>query len=83
MTFDHFGNLITNITGKHVAEFEHPVVEAGGRVIPMRRTYADVIPGDYLALLNSFDALELARAEQSAAEGLGLGRGAPVVLREA
>jgi S-adenosylmethionine hydrolase len=83
VTFDNFGNLITNITAQHLAEFERPVIEAGGRVIPLRRTYADVIPGDYLALVNSFDALELARAEQSAAEGLGLGRGAPIVVREA
>ena len=34
-------------------------------------------PGEYLALVNSFGVVEIARAEQSAAEGLGLaGRGA-------
>jgi S-adenosylmethionine hydrolase len=46
----------------------------------LRRTYGDVRPGEYLALVNSFGVVELARAEQSAAEGLGLGRGAPVVI---
>ena len=39
-------------------------------------------PGEYLALVNSFGVIEIARAEQSAAEGLGLGRGAPVTVRE-
>jgi S-adenosylmethionine hydrolase len=46
------------------------------------RTYGDAQPGDYLALVNSFGVLEIARAEQSAAEGLGLSRGAPIVVRE-
>ena len=49
----------------------------------MRRTYGEVTPGEYLALVNSFGVLELARAEQSAADGLGLGRGAPVVVTPA
>ena len=80
---DHFGNLITNICSSHLDGFGDAVVEAGGRTIEVRRTYADVTPGDYLALINSFDALELARAERSAAEGLGLGRGAPVTVRKA
>ena len=48
----------------------------------MHRTYGDCTPGEYLALINSFGVLEVARAERSAAEGLGLGRGAPVVVTE-
>jgi hypothetical protein len=51
-------------------------------VFPLLRTYGDTQPGQYLALVNSFDVVEIARAEQSAADGLGLGRGAPVVVRE-
>jgi S-adenosylmethionine hydrolase len=58
----------------------HPVVRAGGRELPLRRTYSDVRPGEYLALVNSFGVIEVARAEQSAAQGLGLERGAPVVV---
>jgi len=79
---DHFGNLITNITRQHVEGFARPVVEAGGRTFELGRTYGDVTPGEFLALINSFDVLELARAEQSAADGLGLSRGAPVVVVE-
>jgi hypothetical protein len=78
ITIDHFGNLITNIDETQIASLARPIVRAGNRVIPMRRTYGEMRPGDYLALINSFGVLEIARAEQSAAEGLGLGRGAPV-----
>jgi hypothetical protein len=80
---DNFGNLITNITGAHVARVQAPVAFAGGHRFEFVRTYGDTTPGDYLALINSFDALELARAERSAAESLGLGRGAPVEVRPA
>jgi hypothetical protein len=80
ITVDHFGNLITNIDGSMIQAFRRPVVRTGGHSFPLRRTYGDVQPGDYLALINSFGVLEIARAEQSAAEALGLGRGAPVVV---
>lgn len=78
ITADNFGNLITNLDASLLASFERPVVSVSNHEIPLRRTYADVEPGQYLALINSFGVLEIARAEQSAAEGLGIGRGAPV-----
>jgi S-adenosylmethionine hydrolase len=80
VTVDHFGNLLTNIDAALIPHVPNPVVRAGGHEIPFRRTYADVRPGDYLALVNSFGVLEIARAEQSAAQGLGLGRGAPIAV---
>jgi S-adenosylmethionine hydrolase len=80
ITIDHFGNLITNIDGTSIAGLARPVVRAGNRTIPLRRTYGEMKPGEYLALINSFGVLEIARAEKSAAEGLGLGRGAPVTV---
>jgi S-adenosylmethionine hydrolase len=82
ITIDHFGNLITNIDAALIERFSRPVARTGGHSFPLRRTYGDVQPGDYLALVNSFGVVEVARAEQSAAEGLGLGRGAPVVVTE-
>jgi S-adenosylmethionine hydrolase len=82
VTIDHFGNLITNIDAAFLAGFKHAVVYAGGHALPLKRTYGDVQPGQYLALVNSFGVLEIARAEQSAAEGLGLGRGAPINVME-
>jgi len=80
ITIDHFGNLITNIDASLIEQFAQPTVRTAGHSFPLRRTYGDVRPGDYLALINSFGVVELARAEQSAAEGLGIGRGAPVVV---
>jgi hypothetical protein len=80
VTVDHFGNLLTNLDAALVAQVAMPVVRAGGQEIPLRRTYSDVRPGEYVALINSFGVLEVARAEKSAAEGLGLGRGAPIVI---
>lgn len=82
VTQDHFGNLITNIDAAMVQRFVHPVVRTGGHEFALRRTYGDVQPGDYLALINSFGVLEIAQAERSAAEALGLGRGAPVSVTD-
>lgn len=80
VTIDHFGNLITNIEASHLQGLAHPVVRVAGREFALRRTYSDVRPGDCLALVNSFGVVEIAQAERSAAEGLGLARGAPVTV---
>lgn len=82
VTTDHFGNLITNIDVEAIADLKSPRVVAGGHEFELKRTYADVRPGEYLALINSFDVVEIARAEKSAADGLGLDRGAPVIVRQ-
>lgn len=82
ITQDHFGNLITNIDGVHAERFRLPLVHAGRHAFPMLRTYGETRPGEYLALVNSFGVIEIARAEGSAAEGLGLNRGAPVIVRD-
>lgn len=82
MTVDHFGNLITNIEESLIRPFSRPVVEVGGHEINLGRTYGDVQPGDVLALINSFGVLEIAVTQGSATAVLGLGRGAPVQVRE-
>jgi S-adenosylmethionine hydrolase len=82
ITIDHFGNLISNIDAALIGRFRLPWVHAGNHAFPMLRTYGDTRPGEYLALVNSFGVVEIARAEQSAAEGLGLSRGAPVTVRD-
>jgi S-adenosyl-L-methionine hydrolase (adenosine-forming) len=82
ITIDHFGNLITNIDAALLERFRLPLVHAGNHAFPLLRTYGDARPGEYLALINSFGVLEIARAENSAAEGLGLSRGAPVIVRD-
>ena len=82
ITIDHFGNLITNIDASLLERFRLPLVHAGNHAFPLLRTYGDTRPGEYLALINSFGVLEIARAENNAAESLGLSRGAPVVVRD-
>jgi S-adenosylmethionine hydrolase len=82
ITQDHFGNLITNIDAGLTERFRLPLVHAGNHAFPVLRTYGEAHPGDYLALVNSFGVIEIARAQGSAADGLGLSRGAPVVVRD-
>ncbi len=80
VTVDNFGNLITNINGELVTPLDNPVCEIGGHRMKFANTYARMKPGEYLALVNSLGVVEIARAEQNASLGLGLGRGAPVRL---
>ena len=80
VAIDNFGNLITNIDAELLRPWRKPDVLAGGQRLALRRTYGDARPGELLALVNSFGVLEIARAEGSAAESLGLGRGAPVIV---
>ena len=80
VTIDAFGNLITNIDASLIEGISEPVVELGGHRIDMKPTYGRATPGDYLALINSFGVIEIARAEESAADGLGCERGAPVTV---
>jgi len=82
VTIDHFGNLITNIDQRLLADFTTPQVHVAGHQFTIRNTYGNVTPGDFLALINSFDVIEIARAEGSAANGLGLGQGAPVTIKD-
>jgi S-adenosylmethionine hydrolase len=82
VTVDTFGNLISNIDAAYIEGFAEPVACIAGHQVPMLRTYGQAQPGEYLALINSFGVVEVARAEGSAAEGLGSARGAPLVIRD-
>ena len=81
ITVDNFGNLITNIDAGLIEGWSQAIVQIGGRDIQFKRTYADAKPGEYLALINSYDVLEVAQAESSASTGLSVERGAPVSVR--
>jgi len=82
ITVDNFGNLITNIDASMIEDWPDVFVHLGGRDIRFKRTYGDVKPGEYLALINSYGVLEVAKAESNAAEGLSVERGAPVFARQ-
>ena len=83
ITVDHFGNLITNVEASWLSGWIEPHVYAGSHVLPLRRTYGDVAPGEALGLINSFGVVEIAVAERRADDALGLSRGAPVIVRDA
>jgi S-adenosyl-L-methionine hydrolase (adenosine-forming) len=76
---DHFGNLITNIGARELAEFlgpDRPEVQVGRlRVLGLRRVYADVEEGRPLVLINSSNLLEIAVNLGRASEYVGLESG--------
>jgi len=82
VTIDTFGNLISNIDAALLEHMREPVADIAGHQVAMKTTYGRAKPGDYLALVNSFGVVEIARAEGSAADGLGSARGAPLVIRD-
>lgn len=79
LTFDRFGNAITNLVpSRPVAGCAS--VQLMGQVIPVVRTYADVPPGAPLALVGSSGLVEVAVRNGSAAVRFGMARGQVVVL---
>ncbi|RLC85037.1 MAG: hypothetical protein DRI79_11985, partial [Chloroflexi bacterium] len=60
---------------------EAAIVVAGREIAGVHHTYAEVAPGDVLALVGSEGHLEIAVREGSAARRLGLRSGDRVVLR--
>lgn len=81
---DHFGNAVTNLPERWVAHAGgQAVVEAGGKTMPVVRTYSDVRVGDLCAVVGSTGWLEVACRDDSAASRLGLAPGQPVVLKAA
>lgn len=88
---DHFGNLITNLGRARVEQFAGGVsharlsVRSKGRApIAMHPTYGEVAAGEALALFGSFDLLEIAVRDGSAAERCGIATGEAItVSREA
>jgi S-adenosyl-L-methionine hydrolase (adenosine-forming) len=84
---DRFGNLVTNIDRKLVERLGVDAgitIDAGGKAIGrLVATYAELPPDGVGALFGSTDHLELSAPSTSAAERLGLDRGAPVIVRRA
>jgi S-adenosylmethionine hydrolase len=88
---DSFGNLLTNVRRDHVRHVLGGEAEAadeppwevilGEHRLQLGETYASARPGEALALWNSWDHLEVAVREGSAAEALGAGPGSRVLLR--
>ena len=79
---DRFGNLVTNIDRKRFDSFRQEAaieIAVDGRQIDhLVATYAETPEGGVCALFGSTDHLEIACNGGSAAQSLGLGRGAVV-----
>jgi S-adenosyl-L-methionine hydrolase (adenosine-forming) len=80
VAIDSFGNLISNVSHMELKKINNPKISCGGRHLHLQDTYGRSQPGEFLALINSFDMLEIARAEGNASEHLGLGLGAPISI---
>ena len=82
---DRFGNLVTNIDrrsfDRFVAAGKIRIAVADRPITSVVATYADADAGSICALFGSSEHLEIAIAGGSAADRLGLTRGAPVVVR--
>ena len=80
LAIDPFGNVLTSIREADLRGGAVEVIVAG-RPARLVRTYGEGTPGEVLALVGSSGRLEIAVREGSAADALGLARGAPVVVR--
>lgn len=82
LTVDHFGNLITSLRASEVL----PAVGAGfrlhiaGKLLRSVRTFAEAEPQELVALVGSFDSIEIAVRDGSAAQRLQPVPGASVKL---
>jgi S-adenosylmethionine hydrolase len=81
---DRFGNLVTNVDRRMFERFTEgggieivAGTESVGKVVA---TYADAAPGSVCALFGSAEQLEIAVNGGSAAERLGLARGAQITI---
>lgn len=76
IAIDRFGNAVTNLVGMRGA-----LVVAEGRELPLRRTYAELDPGQAGAVVGSTGLIEIVVREGRASELLSLARGSRVWLR--
>ncbi len=83
---DRFGNLITNIDRRSVdrlgrlGEITVEIRAGEHRVGRLVTTYSEIVPGEVCSLFGSTEHLEVAANSASAADTLGLGRGAAVTV---
>jgi len=83
---DPFGNLVTNVSGRMLAELDPSAIQVyleGAVVRGLSRAYSDVPAGILLAYIGSAGLLEIAVNRQSAAVRLGAGVGTPLVVNSA
>ena len=80
ISFDHYGNMVTNITRDLVGDLAYQIQVGNIMVGKIAKTYADMTPGELLALINSSGYLELSVSGGSAKEKFNFSRGQKVKL---
>jgi S-adenosylmethionine hydrolase len=80
---DRFGNLVTNVPGDALAPERVSISIANARIRGIATSYAATARGTLVAVVNSWNLLEIAVRDGSAQEHLGVGAGAPLTLDEA
>jgi len=83
---DHFGNVISNISATDLQRVRSPMERLNVQVGPLRvghlhTTYADVKPGEIVAVIGSTGMLEIAVNQGNAASHLRAAPGTIVVVR--
>jgi S-adenosylmethionine hydrolase len=80
---DHFGNLTTSVTSDLLQRIGDVEITMGQRRIAgLYRAYAQATPGELVALVGSSGRLEISIVNGNAAQILGLGPDAPLILRK-
>ena len=77
---DTYGNLVTNLPATSLPP--HFTVRLASYVVRQASTYADVAPGDLLALIGSAGLLEISARNANAATLTAARRGTPVLVEE-
>lgn len=81
---DHFGNLVTNVSRKELDGFSGASLSVTIRATHVRgvaASYSSAQPGQMVAVVNSWELLEVAVRDGSARERLRAGVGEPVIVR--
>ena len=79
---DRFGNLITNLDSAHLGDAQGWEVRLADRDIgPIRGTFSEVAPGQWVAYIGSSGALEIAIRDGDAASALEKTTDLQVILR--
>jgi len=81
---DHFGNLVTNVSRKDLDGFSGATLSVTIRATHVRgvaTSYSSAQPGQMVAVVNSWEFLEVAVRDGSARERLRAGVGEPVIVR--
>jgi S-adenosylmethionine hydrolase len=82
VSIDRFGNLITDIPRSDLSRFDRPIVRVAGRDVEVGGTYGDVPVGELVALVSSFETVEIAVRDGNASALIGVQRGESVSIRE-